>query len=148
MSTLETRIEKLERKLRESHGRKSSVVSAHEQNKHNGATRVSTVFDGGSKSAKRLEAQEIDELVSDFGYLSEALPSCLSISADLLQNCERYRTRLLRVYLKHVLRPHDFVCMHKGHSASRIYNPFTTKKRGHDHHQTLLRKLLCHVPFF
>jgi glycerate kinase len=66
---LETRIEKLERRLQESQQRKASVVAAPNHG-HDGAVQKYVPSEGLSKTSKRLEAQEIDDLVSDFGYLS------------------------------------------------------------------------------
>ncbi|KAF2157616.1 hypothetical protein K461DRAFT_219963 [Myriangium duriaei CBS 260.36] len=83
VSTLETRIEKLERRLHEAQQRKSSVVSMseadleHLRNSFNGNAPVATTEtdqnatqERSQKAAKRKEARDIDELVSDFGYLT------------------------------------------------------------------------------
>lgn len=79
VSTLETRIEKLERRLREAQQRKSSVVSMSDQDlelqikagtpatQRNPNTAVNN--SKLEKAAKRKEARDIDELVSDFGFL-------------------------------------------------------------------------------
>jgi hypothetical protein len=69
VSTLETRIEKLERRLQESQLTKASVVAAHNHT-HDGAVQKHVPSEALTKTSKRLEAQEIDDLVSDFGYLS------------------------------------------------------------------------------
>ncbi|KAI5199484.1 hypothetical protein AUEXF2481DRAFT_142262 [Aureobasidium subglaciale EXF-2481] len=69
VSTLETRIEKLERRLQESQHRKASIVTDHDHN-HDGAVLRHVPSEGGNRTSKRLEAQEIDDLVSDFGYLT------------------------------------------------------------------------------
>ncbi|KAG9803757.1 hypothetical protein KCU77_g23084, partial [Aureobasidium melanogenum] len=67
VATLETRIEKLERRLQEAQHRKASVVSV---NNHDGAVQKHVPSEGLTRTSKRLEAQEIDDLVSDFGYLT------------------------------------------------------------------------------
>ena len=72
MSTLETRVEKLERKIREAQQRKSSVISLPDQDSPPNERVVAPVIISpamGAKAAKRKERLEIDDLVSDFGYL-------------------------------------------------------------------------------
>lgn len=78
MSTLETRIEKLERRLREAQQRKSSVVSitdeALEQVKDQSprdidTSKTTTTTTTATRAERRKEVREIDDLVSDFGYL-------------------------------------------------------------------------------
>ena len=70
VSTLETRIQKLERRLREAQQRKSSVISMNDGDTD--ATRQDTKDnipqERRQKAEKRKEARDIDELVSDFGY--------------------------------------------------------------------------------
>lgn len=81
VSTLETRIEKLERRLREAQQRKSSVVSMSDVD----ITKLAAANVAASQSpdksiqksskersqraAQWQEARDMDELVSDFGYL-------------------------------------------------------------------------------
>ncbi|KAH0264633.1 hypothetical protein KCU91_g11944, partial [Aureobasidium melanogenum] len=67
VATLETRIEKLERRLQEAQHRKASLVPV---NEHDGAVQKHVPSQGLTRTSKRLEAQEIDDLVSDFGYLT------------------------------------------------------------------------------
>ena len=67
-------MEKLERKIREAQQRKSSVISMPDQETPpNGSVQAPVVisYSGpiGGKAAKRRERLEIDDLVSDFGYL-------------------------------------------------------------------------------
>lgn len=47
-------------------------------NEHDGAVQKHVPSQGLTRTSKRLEAQEIDDLVSDFGYLSVKSPSCVS----------------------------------------------------------------------
>lgn len=76
MSTLETRIEKLKEKLEEARARKPSVVDMHED--EFAARRQSYQVPepptpntpNQTKAMRRKEAATIDDLVSDFGYLS------------------------------------------------------------------------------
>ncbi|KAF4556914.1 Fungal specific transcription factor domain-containing protein 59 [Elsinoe fawcettii] len=74
VSTLETKIEKLERRLREVQQRKSSVISMSEVDTEQvraGAQALrETNTPKNQRAAKRKEARDIDELVSDFGYLT------------------------------------------------------------------------------
>ena len=83
MSTLETRIEKLERKLREAQARKSSTVSMIEHDPEPTLVNHHPVQDtrGNQKRARQRENRDIDDLVSDFGllYVVYAPPSCSSM---------------------------------------------------------------------
>lgn len=72
VATLETQVEKLERKIREAQQRKSSVVSLPDQDADVPARPPPTHAEPNQASAKALrrkEAHAIDELVSDFGFL-------------------------------------------------------------------------------
>ena len=72
VSTLETRVEKLERKLRDAQARKSSAVSMHEQDEEppNPADKTPTEDDPiRQKQARQREKLDIDAIVSDFGFL-------------------------------------------------------------------------------
>lgn len=76
MSTLETRIEKLERKLREAQARKSSAVSLHEREEdeqsQNLVDNIITPTEDDparQKKARQREKSDIDAIVSDFGFL-------------------------------------------------------------------------------
>ena len=72
MSTLETRIEKLERKLHEVQQRKSSVISMTEDIQEQSKTQTATdqaMQSTTTRAERRREVREIDDLVSDFGYL-------------------------------------------------------------------------------
>ncbi|PSK45286.1 hypothetical protein B9Z65_2426 [Elsinoe australis] len=74
VSTLETRIEKLERRLREVRQRKSSVISMSELDTEQARSGAQALREmnphKNQRAAKRKEARDIDELVSDFGYLT------------------------------------------------------------------------------
>ncbi|KAK8196756.1 hypothetical protein M8818_006923 [Zalaria obscura] len=73
VATLETQVEKLERKIREAQQRKSSVVSLPDQDADVPARPPPTHAEPNQASAKALrrkEAHAIDELVSDFGFLT------------------------------------------------------------------------------
>lgn len=89
MSTLETRVEKLERRIREAHQRKSSVISMPDQDTppNEADSRyvpaVPTTLSGG-KADKRRERLEIDDLVSDFGYLYDSRQRTTSAPTDTL----------------------------------------------------------------
>jgi len=74
VSTLETRVEKLERKLRDAQARKSSAVSMHEQDEgpQNSSSGDKTPTEDDSvrqKQARQREKLDIDAIVSDFGFL-------------------------------------------------------------------------------
>ncbi|KAK6391086.1 hypothetical protein LTR65_004843 [Meristemomyces frigidus] len=75
VSTLETRIDKLQAKLEEARARKPSVISIPDDETTVPSRRPSYSAQGpatpnSSKSQRRKEASAIDDLVSDFGYLS------------------------------------------------------------------------------
>ncbi|KAK5134941.1 hypothetical protein LTR08_005892 [Meristemomyces frigidus] len=75
VSTLETRIDRLQVKLEEAHARKPSVVSIPDDETAVSSRRHSYGVQEPptpttSKSLRRKEASAIDDLVSDFGYLS------------------------------------------------------------------------------
>ncbi|PNS19948.1 hypothetical protein CAC42_7915 [Sphaceloma murrayae] len=74
VSTLETRIEKLEKRLREVQQRKSSVISMSELDTGQAKAGAQALLEvnphKNQRAAKRKEARDIDELVSDFGYLT------------------------------------------------------------------------------
>lgn len=75
MSTLETRIDKLLSKLEEAKARKPSVISIPDDDTAVPSRRGSTAVQehprsSVSKMQKRKEASAIDDLVSDFGFLS------------------------------------------------------------------------------
>jgi len=70
VSTLETRIERLERRLNEVRLRKSSVISLPDQDQASITPTTSTMVQVNGKAARRKEARDIDDLVSDFGYLT------------------------------------------------------------------------------
>ena len=73
VATLESRVEKLERRLAESRARRKSSVAMFD---------IDTLSTRGSsleshriqKAARRKEASDIDDLVADFGYLYFAFP--------------------------------------------------------------------------
>jgi len=76
VSTLETRIEKLERKLREAQARKSSAVSIHEREDDDPSqipadNSITPTEDDPArqKKARQREKIDIDAIVSDFGFL-------------------------------------------------------------------------------
>ncbi|KAI5369607.1 hypothetical protein Slin15195_G004820 [Septoria linicola] len=76
VSTLETRIEKLKEKLEEARARKPSVVDMHED-EFSGRRQSYQVQEpptpntpNQTKAMRRREAATIDDLVSDFGFLS------------------------------------------------------------------------------
>ncbi|KAK4977342.1 hypothetical protein LTR66_010775 [Elasticomyces elasticus] len=74
VSTLETRVEKLQKRLEEIKGRKSTLISPADQD--NAPTRrpslavLTARTPRGARAARLQEAQNIDDLVSDFGILS------------------------------------------------------------------------------
>lgn len=113
VSTLETRIEKLERRLQEAQRRKSSVISMAETEIDMSRAALSRAdiviasketdstpaMDRSQKAAKRKEARDIDELVSDFGYLTVnatardyyGFDSFMSYSRLILSACSKDR---------------------------------------------------------
>ncbi|KAG8626200.1 hypothetical protein KVT40_006601 [Elsinoe batatas] len=104
VSTLETRIEKLERRLREVQQRKSSVISMSEIDTEQAragaqALREMTHPAKNQRAAKRKEARDIDELVSDFGYLTvnasardyHGFSSFMSYARLILSACSKDR---------------------------------------------------------
>ncbi|KAL1306760.1 hypothetical protein AAFC00_005423 [Neodothiora populina] len=74
VSTLETKIERLERRIQEAKQRKSSVISMSDQDTTPGELEAAQAIipppAGETKAAKRQERLQIDDLVSDFGFLS------------------------------------------------------------------------------
>lgn len=74
VSTLETRIDKLQSKLEEARRRKPSVISNPDEDalgptRHPSYQVLNHVYQGGTKSERRKEASTMDDLVSDFGFL-------------------------------------------------------------------------------
>ncbi|KAF2459015.1 fungal-specific transcription factor domain-containing protein [Lineolata rhizophorae] len=67
--TLEAQVEKLERRLREAQARRKSSVTMTDANQAALRARQQSIAAGG-RAARRKEASNIDDLVSDFGYLS------------------------------------------------------------------------------
>jgi len=117
VATLESKVEKLEKKIADARARrKSSTTLMHDfENATPRRTSVETVKGVKSitkRAARRKEAFDIDELVSDFGLLYVYWAGFSSVT-DEFQRRQCYRQRLLWFYDRDVVCPSHTLCERK-----------------------------------